>query len=871
MTDVVPQDAGERELHVAQELSTPVADVDVRPLPVATVVLHLRDGVEQTVACVSALAANTPDDLPFQTVVVDDATTDRTSEFLLGLSGDLDVVRHDVSEGYTTSVSRAVGMARAPVVVFLDQSVVVEEGWLRPLLARLERDPQVAAVQGCVVGRNGRVVSAGGQFGADRRPTLKLRGANPSRSNLGTAVPDFVDGLCVAVRREAYDQSGGFDVGYPDGVSRSADLSSRLVAAGWSLAYEPASVVSCQAPPDVRSGARRLLATWSHLKAPTSRARSVAFYLPQFHPIPENDRWWGAGFTEWTNVTAARPRFGGHEQPDLPADLGFYDLRVAETRQTQADLARAHGIDAFCYYHYWFGGRRLLDQPFDEVLRLGVPDMAFCLCWANEDWRRNWDGRSGEVLVEQTYSPDDDRAHIRWLIQAFGDPRYFRVDDKPLFLVYRASQMPEPTRTLALWRDEARSAGIGELLLCRVESFDSDHSDPRDLGFDASVEFQPDWAALQHVSPRADLPPSVYDYGHVVDSMLAKPAVPWRRFPTVTPGWDNTPRNQTGSIVLNGSDPDLYAGWVSSVVERERSRGVEDPVVFVNAWNEWGEGAHLEPSRRWGSSYLEAHRDAVGAPLGSRPPRSIGVCIAGMHRSGTSLTASWLERCGLPIHAGRVVGPAAGNPRGHFEDQDFMSVNEFAIRLRWPHADAWKVVDDRPCHLSGLAKAGALEVVSQRQHLLGQWGWKDPRSTLLLEAWADVVDHMRTLLLWRPCRDVVASLLRRSAQTTDPIMQIDGDTAVRVWLAYNRRVCRYRRLYPSDTLLVSTASVVAQTSTVHQLLRERLGLALDLVPVADVFEPELLTTRSDHASSAVVPFEREIAEVEDQLAELSDV
>ncbi|HEX5272668.1 MAG TPA: glycoside hydrolase family 99-like domain-containing protein, partial [Gemmataceae bacterium] len=224
--------------------------------------------------------------------------------------------------------------------------------------------------------------------------------------------------------------------------------------------------------------------------------RLVAFYLPQYHPIPENDAWWGPGFTEWRNVVRARPLFPGHYQPHLPADLGFYDLRVPEARAAQADLARAHGIHGFCYYHYWFGGRRLLERPFAEVLATGRPDFPFCLCWANENWTRAWDGQTRHMLVGQTYSEEDDVNHLRWLATAFRDPRYIRVEGKPLFLVYRALRIPSPLSTTTRWREEARKLGVGELYLCRVESFPDERGDPAALGFDAAVEFQPDWVSL---------------------------------------------------------------------------------------------------------------------------------------------------------------------------------------------------------------------------------------------------------------------------------------------------------------------------------------------------------------------------------------
>ena len=223
--------------------------------------------------------------------------------------------------------------------------------------------------------------------------------------------------------------------------------------------------------------------------------RAIAFYLPQYHPIPENDRWWGKGFTEWTNVVKARPLFRGHYQPHLPADLGFYDLRLPEVRQAQVDLAREYGLSGFCYYHYWFNGKRLLHWPFDEVLASAEPDFPFCLCWANENWTRIWDGGDSEVLMKQTYSDKDDLAHIRWLARAFADPRYIRVENKPLFIIYRAHKLPDIRKTTAVWREECRRRGIGEIFLCRIDTA-SDTLRPSELGLDAAVEFQPDWSSL---------------------------------------------------------------------------------------------------------------------------------------------------------------------------------------------------------------------------------------------------------------------------------------------------------------------------------------------------------------------------------------
>jgi lipopolysaccharide biosynthesis protein len=354
--------------------------------------------------------------------------------------------------------------------------------------------------------------------------------------------------------------------------------------------------------------------------------RLIAFYLPQFHPTHENDRWWGKGFTEWRNVATSRPLFRGHYQPHIPADLGFYDLRLPEVREAQADLAREYGISGFCYYHYRFGGKRLLERPFEEVLRSGQPDFPFCLCWANESWTRAWDGRSGDVLIEEEYSEEDDRQHIQWLLDVFGDRRYIRVESKPIFLIYRANRLPNPIRTTSIWREEARKQGIGEIFLCRVESFHDEHTDPKGIGFDAAIEFQPDWMCLGlplrrgimwrlsqelRLSKNAYRDHDIFAYEEVIKRMVQKPTPPYRRFPCVTPSWDNSARRNKGAVILKGSNPMLYEKWLKAVVEREISSHSGDHVVFINAWNEWAEGNHLEPDLHFGHGYLEAIKRTV--------------------------------------------------------------------------------------------------------------------------------------------------------------------------------------------------------------------------------------------------------------------
>ncbi len=346
--------------------------------------------------------------------------------------------------------------------------------------------------------------------------------------------------------------------------------------------------------------------------------RAIAFYLPQFHPIPENDAWWGAGFTEWRNVVRARPNFAGHYQPHLPADLGFYDLRLPETRAQQADLARAHGIGAFCYYHYWFSRKRLLQRPFDEVLASGAPDFPFCICWANESWTRRWDGLDSEVLIAQSYHDGDALALIRDLLPAFADRRYVRVDGKPLLLVYCPDAIPDPRGWAEIWRGAARDAGHTDLYLALVQSVNQTTMDPAVIGYDAAVEFPPHLTLSQEIAPdpnsvRRGFRGDILDYVSCAQNALARARPDYRLFRGVMTGWDNTPRVPDIAHCFVNAEPANYERWLetAATLTREWHKG-DERIVFVNAWNEWAEGCHLEPDLRYGRAFLEATRRALG-------------------------------------------------------------------------------------------------------------------------------------------------------------------------------------------------------------------------------------------------------------------
>jgi|GEM_PF-4911042 len=358
----------------------------------------------------------------------------------------------------------------------------------------------------------------------------------------------------------------------------------------------------------------------------------MAFYLPQFHRIPENDLWWGEGFTEWSNVRAGRPQFAGHRQPKIPLGENYYDLSRPHVLCEQAELARRYGIHGFVFYHYWFKGKRLLEGPLQTVLENQSFTLPFCLCWANENWSRRWDGLENDVLIEQQYSCEDDLEHIRALLPVLKDSRYYRHLGRPVVLVYRSEALPNAAGTAALWREEAKHAGLPGLYLLRVEGFLAG-VDPAQHGFDAAVEFAPDWRCLtkRHYlgadgqwrlplsptfSPVAGtLENQVFMYDDVVRAMLAKEPPTYQRYPGVFPAWDNHARRRkdAGATIIHDSSPEKYERFLTEVISRAERLAPAERLVFINAWNEWGEGCYLEADQEYGHAYLAATAAALKA------------------------------------------------------------------------------------------------------------------------------------------------------------------------------------------------------------------------------------------------------------------
>lgn len=387
--------------------------------------------------------------------------------------------------------------------------------------------------------------------------------------------------------------------------------------------------------------------------------RLIAYYLPQFHPIAENDRWWGKGFTEWTNVTRALPRYRDHYQPRLPGGLGFYDLRLPDTLREQAQLAKRHGIAGFCIHFYWFAGRRLLEKPLELLLSHREIDLPFCLNWANEPWSRVWEGTERRLLIEQKHSPEDDIAFATAIEPAVADPRYIRIDGRPLIMLYRPGLLPDAAATVDRWRNHFSRRGLGNPYIVMPQR--AGNSDRPAFGMNAAAGFPPHpdgWNlppsdGLTLLDP--DFRGRALSYDALVEKATTSPRQDFTVFPGVCPSWDNEARRAGRGTGFIGSTPRKYGAWLEHACRRAlEMTNADERIVFINAWNEWAEGAYLEPDRRYGYAYLRetaralsrlAHPASVKNPLtvslGSEcrpatPPRAINGLIRAVRRRGAN-------------------------------------------------------------------------------------------------------------------------------------------------------------------------------------------------------------------------------------------
>ena len=595
--------------------------------PRVSILIPAFNEAAYTVGCLMALA-EAPPTVAVEVVLADDASTD-PGILALATATNLIVVRQDTNLGFIRNCNAAFTHCRGEYVLLLNNDAQPLPGAIDALVAALDADPTLGAAGPKLIYPDGRLQEAGCYLTPDGQSGMVGLFMDPDdaefRHDRDVA---YCSGAALMLRRTLVE-GPLFDEAYLPAYCEDADLCLRLQDGGHRIRFVADAVVvhHLSASADPRRVARRLRGIarnqatlqrrWGERLAEMDRVRPIAFYLPQFHPNPHNDLWWGRGFTEWTNVARAQPSFEGHYQPHLPADLGFYDLRLADSLRAQAALAARYGVEGFCLYHYDFGAERLLDTPL-RVLH-AHPDIAFrhCLCWANENWTKHWDGGEREILVEQRYDEPTLRRIATDLARHARDPRYLAVEGAKLVLVYRPLQLPDPAGFAQLCRSAFAQAGL-TVHLTYVESMEAvDRGlQPSEIGFDAAVEFPPHGRAVPCETGVEVIKDGWagyrYDYARTVAAFIDRPGVPYPRYPAVFPSWDNTPRQPLRGTSFDGAAPELFAAYVEAKIDEIRRSLMGDRrLLFVNAWNEWAEGAHLEPDSGHGHRWLEALRDAV--------------------------------------------------------------------------------------------------------------------------------------------------------------------------------------------------------------------------------------------------------------------
>jgi GT2 family glycosyltransferase/protein-L-isoaspartate O-methyltransferase len=602
--------------------------------PAVSIAIPVHDALQVTLECLLAIAQHT-DQGTYEVVVVDDASSSSTAACLAGLRP-IRYFRQEQQAGFGATCNHAVARCRAPLVVLLNSDTQVQPGWLAALTAPLA-EPSVGMVGPMLLFPNGVLQEAGGRLRADGSGEMVGLGedAGAPRFQVRRNV-DYVSGACAAFRKADFERLGGFDARFAPAYAEDADLCLQMQHAGLRVVYEPAARVVHHLSQTTQSQGQLakvalatkqqevLLAKWGQTLAQRDQVRVITFYLPQFHPVAENDRWWGEGFTEWRNVVAARARFEGHYQPRQPADLGYYDLRTPGVMQRQAELARRYGVHGFALYYYRFGDRRVLDQPVEAINADLAWTFPFCLVWANENWTRRWDGQEKDILLEQTYSAAELDAIAHDFLRSFRHPAYIRVDGAPLLLIYNPLALPDAPAILLGWREFFAAHGEPRVYFVAVESFALMRMawDPQTHGFDATVEFPPHECG-QPIYDRRGVDPAftgvVHDYRRMVEALATRALPPYTRFRCVAPGWDNTARRRNDSNVFVHVGPAEYQVWLEAAIADTKSFRVGDErMVFVNAWNEWAEGAYLEPDLKYGHAFLLATRQALEAE-GWRP------------------------------------------------------------------------------------------------------------------------------------------------------------------------------------------------------------------------------------------------------------
>ena len=599
------------------------------PAPKVSILIPCHNEVGVTVECLLSILASGIK-TPYEVIIGDNASTEAAAQELGKVPG-LRYFRHPTDLNFLRNCNTVFPEARGEYLLLLNNDAQLTPGALDILAAALDEDPALAAVGPQILYPNGRLQEAGCSVNRDGSTVMIGLFDDPERGGYNRRRHvDYISGAALLIRCSELDGKL-FDDRFAPAYCEDLDLCLTLRARGKMVGYVPQARVVHHLSltmakesqgwkmRQIARNQHKLIEKWGALLDEINRVRVIAFYLPQFHPIAQNDLWWGAGFTEWTNVARARPSYAGHHQPRLPADLGFYDPRMPEVLAKQARLAARYGVTGFCVYYYRFGGMRLLEKPLETLLAHPEIALEFCICWANENWTRRWDGGDQELLAAQNYDTAELEAVAVDIARYIRDPRYITVDGKPLVLVYRPLLLPDPREAARLFRRVAAAEGR-RLHLVYVESMEAIGKQvvPADIGFDAAVEFPPHGIGVAAAGEPRVLKEGWsgrrYDYEATVIEAIMRPRPDYARYPGVFPGWDNTARQPFFGTCFDAASPEVFQLYVEEkLAEAKASFSGAERLLFVNAWNEWAEGTYLEPDQHFGHRWLEALRNAIMA------------------------------------------------------------------------------------------------------------------------------------------------------------------------------------------------------------------------------------------------------------------
>jgi GT2 family glycosyltransferase len=561
--------------------------------------------------------------------IFDDKSTEDFSR-LAGIAG-LYHHRNAINKGFLRNVNSNIKKVRTPFSILINNDVIIERDCFENLILELETDPNVSLVGPKVLYPSGVLQEAGGALGCEASTTMVGLNDSPNAPayNFDRDV-DYLSGVCLAFRTEdLITRRGLFDDRLAPAYCEDVELGLRTRVKGRRARYVHKALIWHHLSLSSNKISPQYKQTLSATNRNTIRDRQTfervaddhavkayCFYLPQYHSVPENDLWWGRGFTEWTNVGRAKALFEDHRQPRVPTDLGYYNLLDPNALRAQASLANRYGIDGFVFYSYYFSGRRILERPLEMLVRNKDIPLDFCVCWANEPWTRTWDGRNRAVLLGQEHDLESSKQFIRAHRDALADPRYIRMNGRPVIAIYRPSLFPEPERHFEVMRREVRRLGLEEPLLLAVDAMEraDKMEDPAGLGLDGSIEFPP-----HNLGFPVDTPPVIpkdfygklYSVDGAYEALVRRGAPAWRHFHSAFTGWDNSARRGDRGDIFLGDCPGKFQALLEVQMRKAKALGAAgEKAIFINAWNEWAEGTYLEPDLHHGHAWLEAVRNA---------------------------------------------------------------------------------------------------------------------------------------------------------------------------------------------------------------------------------------------------------------------